>query len=122
LPIIEVVATLVLYKEGTRKSSQQPSGPYAHRVVRGYARALRSLRATWTSLLVEIDFGSGLRIKTCQRYLVEVPAGTHRIAAEGLGFVPSATSVEIGDGETVVLAISPDYPESRTPSTARKFP
>lgn len=112
MSIIRDVATLVLYKEGTAKNLQQPSGRYAQRVVRGYGGALRSMRATWTSVLVEVDFGSGLRIKACRRYLVDVPAGTHRIAAEGLGLVPSATSIEIRDGETIVLAITPDYPES----------
>jgi hypothetical protein len=103
------VPAVVLYREAVTKGD---------RWVRcGLGLPIRSFRASWERLQVDIDHGPTFSVKTATRQVVMLPPGRHEIHAQGRGFVAATTSVELAGEQRVIVAITPQYLSQVTRAT-----
>ena len=103
------VPSVVLYREGVR------AGERWYRC--GFGLPLRSFRASWERVRVDVDQGLEFSVRTATRRVVLLPLGRHEISVSGRGFAPSAATVDLTGDQPVIVAITPQYLESVTRAT-----
>jgi hypothetical protein len=105
----EPVPSVVLYREGV------PAGERWYRC--GFGLPLRSFRASWERVRVDVDQGLEFSVRTATRHVVLLPLGRHEIAVSGRGFAPSGATVDLTGDQPVIVAITPQYLESVSRAT-----
>ena len=100
---------MVLYREGL------PTGERWSRC--GFGLPLRSWRASWGRVRIDVDQSLEVSVRTATRHVVLLPLGRHEIRVRGRGFAPSALTVDLTGEQRAIVAITPHYLESISRST-----
>lgn len=95
------VPALVLYREGLTKGERWARC--------GFGLPLRSLRASWETVIVDVDSGPQFSVRTAMRQVVMLPTGRHQVSVRARGFAPSTTTVDLVDERGAIVAITPEY-------------
>ncbi len=83
----------------------------------GFGLPLRSWRASWERVKVDVDENLEFSVRTGTRHVVIMAPGHHEIRVSGRGFVPSAATIELTGEGPVIVAVTPHYLESVSRST-----
>jgi hypothetical protein len=102
------VPAVVLYREGVTLGERWARC--------GFGLPLKSLRASWQRVQVDVDHLE-FSVRTATRHVVMMPPGRHEIRVSGRGFAPSVATVDLTGDQRVIVAITPQYLESVSPST-----
>lgn len=100
---------VVLFRESITRGPLQLRG--------GYKLALRSIRASWTRVVVRVDGGESHHLEQTTPYAVSLPRGQHQFLAFGRGFASANAAVDLRDDSEVILAVTPRYREGVDRST-----
>jgi len=103
------VPAVVLYREGVTTGERWARC--------GFGLPLKSLRASWERVQVDVDQNLEFSVRTATRHVVIMSPGRHEIRVRGRGFAPSAATVDLTGEERVIVAITPEYLESVSRST-----
>ncbi len=100
---------MVLYREGVTTRERWARC--------GFGLPLKSFRATWERVQVDVDQNLEFSVRTATRHVVIMATGRHEIRVSGRGFAPSAATVDLTGEERVIVAITPEYLESVSRAT-----
>jgi hypothetical protein len=103
-PYHEAVPAVVLYREGVTLGERWARC--------GFGLPLRSWRASWERLQVDVDQNLEFSVRTGTRHVVIMSPGRHEVRVSGRGFVPSSATIELTGEERVIVALTPQYLES----------
>jgi hypothetical protein len=76
----------------------------------------RSLRVSFAEVSFKVEpIDQPFRIRALRPHPVALAAGSHDIRVAGRGFFPDTKTIEVAEGETVIVAVKPERPSGSDP-------
>jgi hypothetical protein len=102
-----VGATVILYREILSRSSVKS---------RGLGRLFRSLRVSFAELSCRVGpLDQPVRLRALRPHSIALEAGSHEIRVTGRGFLPDTKTIDVGEGGSVIVAVTPERPSGADP-------